>query len=84
MRNHCAIFNTEEKHSISEGMKGVVLYTRINTSIFFHHVMYTHPIENKAFTRFYYGNMQYEREDTLMGHRRIQLRQKMEDSEKLF
>ena len=62
-------------------MKGVVLYTRLNTSSFFNHFMSAHPRDHKAFTRFYYDKMRHEKVEILMGQGSSQLRLKVEDSD---
>ena len=61
-------------------MKGVVLYTRLNTPSVCNHVMYMHTLEHKAFARFYDGKMRYERGETLMGQGGSQLIRKVEYS----
>ena len=58
---YCTICHPEEPHNVSELMKGVVIYTRINTSSVRKNFMSTHPREHKAFTMFYYGKMRHER-----------------------
>ena len=60
-------------------MKGVVLYTTLNTYSVRNHVMPMHPRDHKAFTRFYDGKMWHEREDNLMGQGSSQMRRKVED-----
>ena len=76
---HCIIFHPEETYCLSEGMKGVVLYTRLNTFSVCNHVMSAHTCENKAFTRLYDGKIWHEREETLMVQGISKLRSKVED-----
>ena len=78
---HCTICHHEDPQRLSEGMKGVIIYTRLNTSSVCNHVMSTHPREHKALTSFYDENMRHEREETLMGQGSSQLKLKVEDSD---
>ena len=54
---HFTIFHTEEPQHLSERIKGVVLYTRLNNSSVSNHVMSAHPRDNKYATMFYDGNV---------------------------
>ena len=61
------IYHPEDPQHISEGIKSVVLYTRINTSIVCNHVISMHPREHKAFTGLYNRKMWHERKEVFMG-----------------
>ena len=78
---NCTIYHYEEPQSLSEGMKGVILYTRVKNSSVCNHVMDTHPSEHKAFTRFYDRKIRCEREDTLMVEGSSHLGRMVEDSD---
>ena len=75
---HCTICRPEDPKSITEEIKGVVLYTRLNTSSVRNHAMSMNTREHKAFTGLYDGNMWDEREETLVGQGKSQLRLKVE------
>ena len=62
-------------------MKGVVIYTRLNTSSVSNHVMYMHTYEHKALKNFYNGKMWHDREEILMDQGSSQMRRKVEDSD---
>ena len=61
---HYIICYPEEPQYLSEGMKGVIIYTRLNTSSVRNHVISTHSRGRKSFTRFYNGKVMREREET--------------------
>ena len=61
-------------------MKVFLLYTIINTSVVYNHVMSTHLRDHKAFTIFYDGEMGHERSETLMSQGSSQMRRKVEYS----
>ena len=77
---HCTICHPEEPHHLLEWMKVFLLYTIINTSVVYNHVMSTHLHDHKAFTIFYDGKMGHERSETLMSQGSSQMRRKVEYS----
>ena len=58
---HCTICHPEYPQNISEGIKGVVIYNRLNTYSVHKHGISTHTRDHKVFMRFYDRKMRHER-----------------------